>query len=152
MVLPKMRSKCFRPLPGYLISQYELRNMKFRELPFPSPSGVSHFSIVFRGLLNSPPKFPSPSGVSHFSICQCRFPCCFDTVSVPFRGISFLNPVPHTPHFIQLLRVFCVGKPNWSNLSFPNCLKIPANPVFKPCAGKYALPSFFTSVYQYLLQ
>ena len=59
----------FRPLPGYLISQC------MRSIPtsptslFPSPSGVSHFSMknyipLWFGLI----AFPSPSGVSHFSI------------------------------------------------------------------------------------
>ena len=114
--------------------------------------------------------FSSPSGASHFSIRPFSERCCLSlsfrplpghlisqsrpsraydparSVFVPFRGISFLNPVPHTPHFIRPHRVFCVGKPNRSILSFPNCLKIPANPVFKPCAGKYALPPFFIPV------
>ena len=35
--------------------------------------------------------FPSPSGVSHFSIYKKKLKCELYNVSVPFRGISFLN-------------------------------------------------------------
>ena len=128
----------FRPLPGYLISQFISETTKhhiqvsvpFRgisflnihnqrkhlNIGFPSPSGVSHFSIRHIGKVNALLKFPSPSGVSHFSIpkrrSENRTPIEFPSpsgvshfsiivnvtltnyelaVSVPFRGISFLN-------------------------------------------------------------
>ena len=59
---------------------------------FPSPSGVSHFSIgTGQDRSRSPPQFPSPSGVSHFSICWELDHARYNRVSVPFRGISFLN-------------------------------------------------------------
>ena len=58
----------FRPLPGYLISQSESPNFN---------KGVG--------------RFPSPSGVSHFSMEQGFAGGRIDSVSVPFRGISFLN-------------------------------------------------------------
>ena len=61
---------CFRPLPGYLISQfYSMADSKELIESFPSPSGVSHFSM-------------SSSGSVKY---------CLAVVSVPFRGISFLN-------------------------------------------------------------
>ena len=47
---------------------------------------------MIRGTFCSFPKFPSPSGVSHFSIAmQSELGSFADDVSVPFRGISFLN-------------------------------------------------------------
>ena len=60
----------FRPLPGYLISQSAVRRpYKLNPNMFPSPSGVSHFSILtMRYSRLRPLSFPSPSGVSHFSI------------------------------------------------------------------------------------
>ena len=84
---------------------------------FPSPSGVSHFSIVYLVELITDPevsfrplpgylisqyregthskyRFPSPSGVSHFSMKSILITeMSFQRVSVPFRGISFLNVV-----------------------------------------------------------
>ena len=66
----------FRPLPGYLISQSESRKMvNWRLQRFPSPSGVSHFSIIMLILFRLIKLF----------------------VSVPFRGISFLNKFHQTP-------------------------------------------------------
>ena len=38
---------CFRPLPGYLISQFNVMGLQDLSIKFPSPSGVSHFSIYF---------------------------------------------------------------------------------------------------------
>ena len=85
----------FRPLPGYLISQSCFYSSEFILSSFPSPSGVSHFSIgvCFLGEVTVV-KFPSPSGVSHFSIsCIRNEKPLLIIVSVPFRGISFLNGI-----------------------------------------------------------
>ena len=110
---------CFRPLPGFLSSQCDtLWDACFTEAAFPSPSGVSIFSIItpeqlvqialmvsvpFRGfyLLNdmtgnlmsgTNTTFPSPSGVSIFSINLNDFIAKIaDEVSVPFRGFYLLN-------------------------------------------------------------
>ena len=63
---------------------------------FPSPSGVSIFSIVngeaSDALWNS--WFPSPSGVSIFSILKKENKQWINTVSVPFRGFYLLNIEP----------------------------------------------------------
>ena len=74
---------------------------------FPSPSGVSHFSIgTGQDRSRSPPQFPSPSGVSHFSIFSMFSMDCSPFVSVPFRGISFLNLiVPYTAKFAWRFRI-----------------------------------------------
>ena len=61
---------CFRPLPGFLSSQLEAHN-KYRSrcTEFPSPSGVSIFSILaIASCYQNEDLFPSPSGVSIFSI------------------------------------------------------------------------------------
>ena len=50
--------------------------------------------------------FPSPSGVSHFSIYTIQLTKKdYHFVSVPFRGISFLNIVNATPHSVTLVSV-----------------------------------------------
>ena len=133
----------FRPLPGHLISKSvyaTLRQMAgdFRPLPghliskclYPNRTDISHCG------------FPSPSGASHFQIKNC-FTMNFSPVqiSVPFRGISFPNPILHTPHSMRSRRAFCVGKPNRSIFHVLRLSKIPANPAFKPCAGKSSSPS-----------
>ena len=137
---------------------------------FPSPSGASHFLIVvchttrsryivsvpFRGI-----SFPNITadrqiipilssvsvpfrGISFPNfIMDIRYYMSLN-VSVPFRGISFPNPIPHTPHSMRPHRAFCVGKPNRSIFHVLRLSKIPANPAFKPCAGKSSSPSLVT--------
>ena len=110
--------KSFRPLPGFLSSQFGwLKTHAVRNVHlFPSPSGVSIFSIIpeerrqcfmvsvpFRGfyLLNQSltsieltrVKFPSPSGVSIFSTIIEDAALNFGFVSVPFRGFYLLNTI-----------------------------------------------------------
>ena len=60
---------------------------------FPSPIGELHFSIKsLLYIIQSCPSFPSPIGELHFSIIM-HPPVTGDekTVSVPYRGATFLN-------------------------------------------------------------
>ena len=84
----------FRPLSGSYISQFfDTGFIAIITPPFPSPIGELHFSITKRELINITDKqFPSPIGELHFSIIFLIFFTIFLlTVSVPYRGATFLN-------------------------------------------------------------
>ena len=83
---PRKPDTGFRPLPGYLISQYYNSEIEgdvsngFRPLP---GYLISQFNIG-SGCVGITNRFPSPSGVSHFSICNS---CGFQIFSDCFRPL-----------------------------------------------------------------
>ena len=67
-------------------------------MTFPSPIGELHFSIKENGFLDYGTLFPSPIGELHFSIMyHLKLLRRNYTVSVPYRGATFLNTIPATP-------------------------------------------------------
>ena len=60
---------------------------------FPSPIGELHFSINQKFIKKIGGPFPSPIGELHFSIGIAKKPIvdATATVSVPYRGATFLN-------------------------------------------------------------
>ena len=59
---------------------------------FPSPTGESHFLIIINNQAGSAEPFPSPTGESHYLMKASRdFWEETVKVSVPYRGITFLN-------------------------------------------------------------
>ena len=83
----------FRPLPGYLISQYFQCSAWIVRRLFPSPSGVSHFSIYYY-FIKWRTKIcfrPLPGYLISQYTASVRYDSAVRIVSVPFRGISFLN-------------------------------------------------------------
>ena len=105
--------KCFRPLPGDLISQYAFEDQVkdlicFRPLP---GDLISQLQILA----------PSPMQLASFRplpgdlISQYIQACCKAgaiTVSVPFPGILFLNPVLYMPDLNWIPKPNCGAKPN----------------------------------------
>ena len=67
---------------------------------FPSPIGELHFSIMIDFLTGIVYLFPSPIGELHFSIGIAKKPIvdATATVSVPYRGATFLNRDYQTYH------------------------------------------------------
>ena len=62
--------------------------------PFPSPTGDLYFSIVHvKSEITDFPSFPSPTGDLYFSILLALMATLNNslTVSVPYRGLIFLN-------------------------------------------------------------
>ena len=114
--LQRLFQKRFRPLSGSYISQCDLSELMANrnevsvpyrgatflntiktgntrtDKEFPSPIGELHFSMEIWGKgWSLRPEFPFPIGELHFSI-GCTHTCgagC--TVSVPYRGATFLN-------------------------------------------------------------
>ena len=70
------------------------------EIMFPSPIGELHFSIMIDFLTGIVYLFPSPIGELHFSIGIAKKPIvdATATVSVPYRGATFLNRDYQTYH------------------------------------------------------
>ena len=66
-------------------------------MTFPSPIGELHFSIKENGFLDYGTLFPSPIGELHFSIKNKILVAGTISVSVPYRGATFLNTIPATP-------------------------------------------------------
>ena len=59
---------------------------------FPSPIGELHFSILYSVHDEKfDIRFPSPIGELHFSISARYAKECGTSVSVPYRGATFLN-------------------------------------------------------------
>ncbi len=140
--------KSFRPLPGFLSSQYAnaCRVIDFEpkfpspsgvsifsmngacahiELSaFPSPSGVSIFSINKSTVYSLPPSFPSPSGVSIFSI--------MNYVTTVNAYLSFPSPSG-----VSIFSILCIVSGNAHAL-----------PVSVPFRGFYLLNNFEDLVYE----
>ena len=80
------------PLTGNYISQYRKTLVKEVRAAFPSPYGELHFSILQRKQVGGKSKLVSVPlrGITFLN----TFPSCIrirKTVSVPLRGITFLN-------------------------------------------------------------
>ncbi len=90
-ILMAVPPSCFRPLPGDLISQFPPTAKRCATcFVFPSPSRGSYFSME-----------------SPIDIVLWRY-----TVSVPFPGILFLNPVLYMPDLNWIPKPNCGAKPN----------------------------------------
>ena len=62
------------------------------DIAFPSPIGELHFSMKqLISLTSMRYSFPSPIGELHFSISFFSVSVAFSSVSVPYRGATFLN-------------------------------------------------------------
>ena len=110
----KVTNQSFRPLPGTYISQSYLLSEHIIPFRFPSPTGDLYFSIMRKSAKKSLQRFPSPTGDLYVSIIndeydrlEFLFPsptgdlyfsignqflpgnCIY--VSVPYRGLIFLN-------------------------------------------------------------
>ena len=105
-ILNVLVCQSFRPLPGTYISQWRSK-LKLQKVlkKFPSPTGDLYFSMVVRGVeSNHPTPFPSPTGDLYFSIVCSSGLKLWQFVSVPYRGLIFLNspgvkPLPFTSEF-----------------------------------------------------
>ena len=58
---------------------------------FPSPTGDLYFSITSANICSTKKEFPSPTGDLYFSISICTPSGFCSPVSVPYRGLIFLN-------------------------------------------------------------
>ena len=81
----------FRPLSGSYISQLNLELWMNGFVMFPSPIGELHFSMIMPASMRRLAQFPSPIGELHFSIFILLYRIFRHTVSVPYRGATFLN-------------------------------------------------------------
>ena len=105
-------SYCFRPLPGYLISQFRRsQNTTFHSVSVPF-RGISFLNKNVPGLLKTVAR-----------------------VSVPFRGISFLNTMDEIYDVVQLIKVSVpfrgISFLNVGSVRFPNV----AQGGFRPLPG-----------------
>ena len=111
----------FRPLSGSYISQYQNRLSMYSGLVVSVPYRGATFLNALKKATGETNRFPSPIGELHFSILLLRSTIqtenCFRplsgsyisqlcqqilkrvqrTVSVPYRGATFLNTIPATP-------------------------------------------------------
>ena len=102
-ILNVLVCQSFRPLPGTYISQWRSK-LKLQKVlkKFPSPTGDLYFSMVVRGVeSNHPTPFPSPTGDLYFSIVCSSGLKLWQFVSVPYRGLIFLNLVSLVIDFLH---------------------------------------------------
>ena len=103
--------------------------------PFPSPTGDLYFSIVHvKSEITDFPSFPSPTGDLYFSIRYRKFTDYWGQISVPYRGLIFLN------------RIWCVipesakgfrPLPGTYISQYCNVLSTPSLVCFRPLPGTY---------------
>ena len=127
---------------------------------FPSPIGELHFSIRRIILWQHYQLFPSPIGELHFSICCVWW---YDwaewTVSVPYRGATFLNDLTKIPDDIEKVFPSPIGELHFSIISLSSmniikfvsvpyrgatflnntvfCMIFPITKRFRPLSGSY---------------
>ena len=106
--------------------------------PFPSPSGVSIFSIFQTALTNRGQRCfrPLPGFLSSQSYQSAYNEGSTNIVSVPFRGFYLLNPPPPSPLFKPVPAPLCGGKKFLAILPEKTAAKKPVTPVLMGCAGK----------------
>ena len=81
----------FRPLSGTYISQFVREAKKQTQKWFPSPVGDLYFSMNKRNHRYCERRFPSPVGDLYFSMIKTLYNKEEINVSVPCRGLIFLN-------------------------------------------------------------
>ena len=63
---------------------------------FPSPTGDLYFSIPFETPYTARTRFPSPTEDLYFSMVTQTIVVTVQIVSVPYRGLIFLNGIRHS--------------------------------------------------------
>ena len=63
---------------------------------FPSPTGDLYFSIPFETPYKAKTRFPSPTEDLYFSMVTQTIVVTVQIVSVPYRGLIFLNGIRHS--------------------------------------------------------
>ena len=111
---------------------------------FPSPTGDLYFSIPFETPYTAKTRFPSPTEDLYFSMVTQTIVVTVQIVSVPYRGLIFLNGHPTKSHIFNS----CVSVP-YRGLIFLNCLSLSVwidnGSSFRPLPGTY-ISQFFTGL------